>query len=88
MKKMMLLFSIIAISGLNYLHIKAVEFFYIDTCLDRGGRFLPGKLMCETEQGFISFNPSPALYIFTCVTFGTLTALIFRKFFLLSQNSK
>lgn len=66
--------------------MKFIEFFYVDSCLDRGGRFLAREMMCEGKAGFISFNVSPIFYILTCVVFGILMLGALKLFDRLSKR--
>lgn len=70
MSKLRILIRLGIISFVMFLQLQFVKFFFVDSCVDRGGRFLYEELMCEGENGFISFNLAPAFYILTCMLFG------------------
>lgn len=73
MSKLGTLFRLSVISLILFLHLQFVKSSFVDSCLDRGGRFLSDKLMCEGETGFISFSLTPFFYFVSCVVFGILT---------------
>lgn len=70
MRKLKLALRSVTISLAMFLQLQFVKFFFIDSCLDRGGRFLYDELMCESGEGFISFNLAPVFYILTSIVFG------------------
>lgn len=73
MKKIETLLRLAVVSLAMYFQLQSVKLLFGDTCLDRGGRFLSDKLMCEGEKGFISFNLAPAFYILVCIFYGLVT---------------
>lgn len=72
MVKLKGLIKLVAASLVMFLQLKFIEFFFVDNCLDHGGRFLYREMMCEGEKGFISFNLAPIFYILTCIIFGAI----------------
>ena len=72
MSKISGVIKLILASLVMFFQLKFIEFFYVDSCVDRGGRFLAHEMMCEGENVFISFNLSPTFYILTCVFFGVV----------------
>lgn len=62
----------LVITAILLAHLCFINFFYGDACVDRGGRFVSDKLMCEAESGFISFNVGPIFYVVSCFLFGAL----------------
>ncbi|MEK6627406.1 MAG: hypothetical protein AABY53_02175 [Bdellovibrionota bacterium] len=70
MNKLKIFLRMAVVSLAMFFQLQFVKFFFVDSCLDRGGRFLYDELMCEGEKGFISFNLAPVFYILTCILFG------------------
>lgn len=88
MSKLKIILKLVVVSLVMFLHIKFIEFFYIDSCLDRGGRFLTREMMCEGENGFINFGLSPIFYIITCIVFGVVMLGALKLFERFSKKPK
>lgn len=72
MSKLKIISKLVVVSFVMFFQVKFIEFFYIDSCLDRGGKFLVREMLCESEKGFISFNLAPSFYIITYIIFGII----------------
>lgn len=78
MKKARLLMVWLVVSTVLLAHLYFIRFFYGDACIDRGGRFLSDQLMCEAENGFISFSVGPVFYVISCFLFGAFALVLLR----------